>query len=80
MAIHTLQNKSNTFKMQGVKLDLLKFRPKLPFDNIIKTSDTNSSVFSKDRKENASVNTLSTIEKKQIILIRFYEKRRVGSR
>ena len=49
-----------------IRYFISKFLPKLRVDNIIKTSDTNSSIISKARNKPDPVNPPETIENKQI--------------
>ena len=51
-----------------------KFLSKLRVDNIIKTTDTNSSIISKTRNEPDPVNPPETIENKQIRRLGFMER------
>ena len=59
-----------------IRYFISKFLPKLRVDNIMKTSDTNSSIISKTRNEPDPVNPPETIENKQIRRLGFMEGER----
>ena len=57
-----------------IRYFISKFLSKLRVDNIMKTSDTNSSIISKTRNEPDPVNPPETIENKQIRRLGFMER------
>ena len=64
-----------TFKILGmIRYFINKFLSKLRVDNIMKISDTNSSIISKTRNEPDPVNPPETIENKQIRRLGFMER------